>query len=184
MNLPYLTCSPCELCTQPNDILFEKTLPCFSFVLRLLSAVFPSYCHFFYWEIHPFSLRLQWFHRPLLALTLAISFPEQEILAAVQNLVDNFSYPHCSSLKLFQLFCTLFEMRGPQQHAMFNVWEQPVDLHSSIMMLSVLLFIPFLEIANTDWICLSYCFWELSSILMELFWGQDLSPQYSRSVLY
>lgn len=113
-------------------------------------------------------LRLPWFHRPLLALTLAISFPEQEILAAVQNLVDNFSYPHCSSLKLFQQFCTLFEMRGPQQHAMFNVWEQPVDLHSSIMMLSVLLFIPFLEIANTDWICLSYCFWELSSILMEL----------------
>lgn len=92
------------------------------------------------------------------------------------KLVHNFNY-HYSSLKLLQLFCTLLEMRGPQQHAVFNVCEQAIDLHCTITVPSVSVFIPFLEIPSTVWICFSYCFWKLSSILMEL---TILSP-WSRS---
>lgn len=180
MNLPSLTCSPSELCLQPNYILLEKTLPCFSCVLKLLFAVFPSYCHFFYGEMGLSSLRLSWLHRYLLSLISAVSFPQRQILAAIQNLVYNFNYPRCFSLKLFQLFSTLCEMRGPQEHAMFNMWEQAIVLHSSVMMLSFLFFIPFLEIPSTIWICFSYCFWELSSILTEL---TILSPRSWSSVV-
>lgn len=157
MNWPGLTCSLCELCPQPNYMLFEKTSPYFSFALNLLFAVFLSFCHFFHWDWS--ILRLPWLHRPLLSLTSAIFFTEWQILAAEQSLVYDFNYPLCSSLRLFQLFCTLFEMTGPQQHAMCKVWEQAIDVHSSIMMLSVLLFIPFLEIPSTVWICFSCHYW-------------------------
>lgn len=105
MNLPGLTCCPYDLYPQPNNIL-RKLYGVLVLFCNCFLLFFHSYCYCFYWEIGPSTLKLSSLHRLLLSFTSAISFQEWQVLAAVQNLVYNFHYPHYSSLKLFQLFCT------------------------------------------------------------------------------